>query len=79
MECLGCMAIEEHPVTLNAGAVVCSSCPAWRLECEAREVLAKPLEKRRVYLLDVEQARGKPATEELKTAITVEWQKRKAA
>lgn len=77
MACGGCNLIETAPATLNGGTVVCTSCPAWRLECEAREVLAKPLEKRREYLADVEQRRGKQATDELKKAITAEWEKRR--
>lgn len=80
MECLGCTLIEEHAVTLNDERTVCTSCPAWRLECEAREVIAKPtLEARREYLAGVERQRGKAATDELKAAITAEWERRKAA
>ena len=45
--CLGCNLIESSAVTLLDGKNVCSSCPAWRLETEAREVLSKPLEARR--------------------------------
>jgi hypothetical protein len=80
MECLGCNLIETAPRTLNDERTVCSSCPAWRLECEARDVLAKPtLEARREYLAGVEEKRGKAAVEELKAAMKVEWGKRKKA
>ena len=74
MECFGCNLIEDHAVTLNTGTVVCSSCPAWRLECEAKEVLRKPtLEERREYLAGVEKRRGLRAVEELKAVMTTEW------
>lgn len=80
MECLGCNLIEQSTVTLNDERVVCSSCPAYRLECEAREVIAKPtLEARREYLAGVEKKRGVADAEELKAAITAEWARRKAA
>lgn len=79
MDCLGCNLIEEHAVQLNDERTVCSSCPEWRRECEARDVLAKPLEARREYLAEVEKKRGKPAADELKAAITAEWERRKAA
>lgn len=52
--CLGCERIEYQPVRLRTGKVVCSSCEAWRLECEARYVLAMPTkERRQAYLEDV--------------------------
>ena len=80
MECLGCNLIEDHAVTLNTGKAVCSSCPVWRLECEARDVMAKEtLEARRAYLAGVESKRGMSAANELRDAITAEWGKRKAA
>ena len=76
MECFGCNLIESSAVTLLDARVVCSSCPAWRLECEAREVLSKPLEARKVYLEKVEEKRGKAACDELKAAISEIWEKR---
>ena len=79
MECLGCELINTAPVTLNDGRVVCSSCRAWRLECEAREVLSKPLEARKAYLEKVEERRGKAACDELKAVITVQWKRKNAA
>ena len=48
----------------------------WRAECEAREVLSKPLEQRKAYLEKVEEKRGKVGCEELKAAITAIWEKR---
>ena len=78
--CLGCELQATSAVTLNDGTTVCSSCPAWRLECEAREVLKKPtLEARRDYLAEVVKKRGNVAVDDLKAAMTVEWGKRKAA
>jgi hypothetical protein len=76
-ECLGCNLIETDPVTLTRGTVVCTSCPDWRMACEAREVLRKPLEARREYLDGVESARGKNAADGLKAAIKTEWERRK--
>jgi acyl-CoA-binding protein len=48
MTCLGCNLIETAPVTLIDGTVVCSSCEAWRFECEARAVLAMPSREARL-------------------------------
>ena len=76
MECLGCNLIENNAVTLNDGRSVCSSCPMWRVECEAREVLSKPLEQRKAYLEKVEEKRGKAGCDELKAAISEIWEKR---
>jgi transcription elongation factor Elf1 len=78
MPCLGCQNIESAPVTLHDGTVVCSSCEAWRAECEAREVLAMPLGIRRKWLETVEARRGKPATDSLKDVMTALWRARKA-
>ena len=56
MDCLGCNLIETAPVTLRDGRVVCSSCEAWRLECEARTILKR--RDRKEYLEKVRQKRG---------------------
>lgn len=78
MTCLGCEMLMTSAVTLNDGTAVCPKCPAYRLECEAREVIAKPtLEARRAYLDGVEKKRGPAAAEELKAAMSIEWAKRK--
>lgn len=78
MECLGCNQIETAPVTLNDGRSVCSSCPAWRLECEARDVLKRyPTNQERTeFLAEVEKKRGKLAAGELRQAMLAEWGKR---
>ena len=79
MGCLGCNLIEEHAVTLNDGRVVCSSCEIHRLECEAREVIAKPtVEARRAYLAGVEEKRGAVAVDALRAVMKVEWAKARA-
>ena len=62
MECLVCNYIETSPVTLRDGRVVCSSCPAWRHECEARHVANMATnEARKKYLEKVREARGNAA------------------
>ena len=61
MDCLGCNFIETSSVTLRDGRIVCSSCEAWRLECEARHVLKKPDAEKRKYLEAVMVKRGEKA------------------
>lgn len=56
-----------------------TSSPEYRMQCEARQVLAWPLEQRRSYLADVEAKRGKAGADALKAAIQSEWDKRRAA
>lgn len=63
--CLGCERITYQPVTLRTGKVVCSSCEAWRLECEARYVLAMPTkEARQAYLAELKD-RAEPLKAEM--------------
>lgn len=82
MSCLGCQRCETGPVvTLIDGSVVCNYCPAFRLECEARTVLAMPTrEQRREYLHGITEGgrvvkkgvlhvRGEEACRELEAAI----------
>ena len=52
---------------------------AHRLACEARQVLAWPLDKRRDYLARVAEKRGADACEYLKAAIKQQWAKRREA
>mgnify|MGYP000670922005 CR=1 FL=1 len=66
--CLGCNAIETHPVTLDSGHVVCSSCDAWRHECEVREVLDMA-GQRRAYLNGVQDRRGAKAAQRLEADV----------
>lgn len=63
--CLGCNAIETTPVTLRTGEVVCSSCDAWRHECEARAVIGMRGADRVAHLLKVQSQRGKEAADRL--------------
>ena len=67
MDCLGCNLIETAPVTLRDGRVVCSSCEAWRLECEARTILKR--RDRKEYLEKVRQKRGVDAAVELRNEM----------
>ena len=66
-DCLGCNLIETSPVTLRDGRVVCSSCNAWRLECEARMALKR--RDRKEYLEKVRQKRGVDAAVELRNEM----------
>jgi len=67
MDCLGCNLIETAPVTLRNSLVVCSSCEAWRLECEARMALKR--RDRKEYLEKVRQKRGVDAAVELRNEM----------
>ncbi len=59
--CLGCNAIETNPVTLDSGHVVCSSCEAWRHECEVRDLARMPGPERVEMLQGIEKQRGAAA------------------
>jgi hypothetical protein len=50
--CLGCNRLENDDEcrTLIDGRVVCSHCPDWRDECQARAILQMPKERRRAFL-----------------------------
>lgn len=78
MNCLGCERTDT--ATLLDGSTVCTTCPAWRQECEAREWLARIRAKKpRTWaegkaLLDrlteeIAKRRGDAAAEQLKDAI----------
>lgn len=55
--CLGCnrLEIDADCRTLVDGRVVCNYCPDWLDECHAREILAMPKERRRVWLFGREE------------------------
>ena len=55
--CLGCNAVESRAHILHDGTKVCESCPEYKIECEAKEVLAKPLHARRKYLAKLDANR----------------------
>ena len=69
MTCLGCNLIETVPVTLRTGVVVCSSCEAWRHECEARETMQMSRPDIDRYFLLVEKARGLKAKNDLRNEM----------
>lgn len=77
MSCLGCERIESHPVKLHDGRVACSSCEAWRAECEARTIMRMAtVQERRAWLDGIESKRGKKARESLQALITTLWPSR---
>lgn len=89
-DCLGCVRCEtDDMVTLISGQRVCSYCPAWRAECEARTVLAMPGQhRRRAYLFGVTeggrviergvaQVRGQAAADELAALVKAVWEHQK--
>lgn len=62
-------------VKLIDGRVVDSWSDEWRLECEARHVLAMPsVQARRDYLAGIQQRRGDKAYQELADLVRVIWQ-----
>jgi len=65
--CHGCH--REESVNLVDGKRVCNYCPEWRLECEARQLLRYPLQKRRELLDARLKPRGKKGVEELKEVM----------
>ena len=69
MICLGCNYITTSPVTLRDGRVVCASCEAWRLECEARFILKRKDPERREYLRKVGISRGESAKADLRNEM----------
>ena len=60
---------KEESVTLVSGQKVCSYCPAWREECEARYLLALPLHKRREQLFVRLKSRGEQGVTKLKDVM----------
>ena len=77
MTCAGCNNIEQHPVSLHDGTVVCSSCDAWRAECEARAIMRLgSTQERRTWLDDIERRRGQPARLALQHTIGALWPSR---
>ena len=54
---------------------MCSDCPEWRLECEAKEVLRMPIDQRREALSLRDRIRGK-FQDKLRDAIKALWEKK---
>jgi hypothetical protein len=77
--CLGCQRIETEPQSLHDGAIVCSVCPEWRLETEARELLSRPLTARREYLVKLDGNRKTLERAELLRARMTAIHKARAA
>ncbi|UOF79786.1 hypothetical protein [Caudoviricetes sp.] len=67
MSCKGCK--RDQSTTLVGGDKVCSWCHLWALECEARELLRRPLWKRRQDLKAREEIRGKKAVDQLREVM----------
>ena len=78
-ECLGCQRLEDESVKLvqlHTGQKVCSYCPEWMLECEANEMLAKPLKQRQRLLLLFEADRPKHVAELKKRMASIHYTKK---
>lgn len=56
-----------------------TSSEGYRLACEVRYVLAKPLPERRAFLALVEQRRGEAGVARLRDAVAAEWHRQRAA
>ena len=69
MSCLGCNLIETAPVTLRDGSIVCTSCPPYFRECEARETMQMSRPDIDRYFLLVEKARGVKAKNDLRNEM----------
>lgn len=71
LECLGCLKIESDPVTLMNGRTVCNVCPAYRFECEARELASNKYtrEQRIAHLRGIRERRGDEEANRLKQAL----------
>ena len=70
-ECLGSHLCElsTKTVTLEDGHTVCSACPEFREECEAKRLLTYPILDRNEGFRKREQIRGKEATDRLKARV----------
>lgn len=81
-DCGGCgqSHADARTVHLFDGTPVSSYSEAWRLECEARSVLAiRSLDQRQRHLRQIESIRGKAAADRLRAAILAIWQAARAA
>lgn len=79
-ECLGCQRLEDEKTTLvelHTGQKVCSYCPEWMLECEANEMLAKPLKQRQRTLL-IYEAQSPKHVAQLKERMALIFSHRKS-
>lgn len=69
----------DRSTQLLSGAVACSYCPRFRLECEAQNMLKLCLEDRRERLCLIESKRGKRATDKLREVMKILWAKKRPA
>lgn len=79
-ECLGCQRLEDEKTTmveLSTGQKVCTYCPEWMLETEAKALLELPLSERKRLLLAFEAKRGPKSVEILKGRMALIFNKRK--
>jgi hypothetical protein len=87
MSCAGCNRLEtDQVVKLIDGTTVCTYCPSWARECEARHILSIPDKvARREYLRGREEAgkivkrgilqvRGEKACQELEALVRRVWE-----
>ena len=61
--------VATSPVLLRTGKIVCSSCEAWRHECEARHVLTLKNKAIKEYLEGVRAKRGIDASVTLRNEM----------
>lgn len=79
--CLGCGKVhaDAREVTLVDGSKASSYSEAWRLECEARAILALPdLQRRQSHLWRLEKTRGKAAADGVRKVMLDIWNARQA-
>ena len=79
-ECIGCQRLNDELVNLiqlSTGRRVCSYCPEWMIETEAKELLSLPLKQRQRLLLIKEAARGPESIKILKARIKLIFDQRK--
>ncbi len=67
MQCESCS--KEQSITLSSGERCCSYCRRHLVECEARYLLALPLQKRREQLDARLKTRGEKSVAELKRTM----------
>lgn len=69
--CIDCTRREEKTnlVLLSSGDKVCTYCDLWKIECEAKHLLAMPLTQRRQELDERVKRRGKQSVDELKAVM----------
>ena len=76
----GCQRLEDPSVKLvelSTGNKVCTYCPEWMIECEAKAILAKPLSVRQSTLLKLEAQRGPKNVQALKNRMALIFGQRK--